>query len=445
MTEFLYFIEANLAFALLYTVYRLTVRRGRNFTLQRIYLLACLPLAILLPKLNTIDFGFSGSDVQLPQISFMLEEIVVGGKAPQEVGTELSISIILIILYSLVSFLGMLRVCFSVFKLKQKLRKLPSESQNGYRLVFDPDANLPYSFFHYIFLQHKQRHNTEMLTHEMAHARQLHSVDKLVAEFTLSLLWINPVVYLWRQALVELHEYLADQEVLLSGTDPADYGRSLVSAAYRQQGLQMASFFNKQFTKKRLIMIQNISKTKSSHIGLMATLLIGLFIAFACNKEEVDTVDNSSIPSKNVAITDEIHVVGYGKKKTISREEKQVVTSEQKEVVEREYGESPFIIVEKMPQYPGGAKELLRIIAKNVKYPAGAMAKGIEGRVYIRFVVEADGTMSSFEAVRETDPELSQAAIDAIKTLGRWTPGYQRGKAVPVYFTVPVNFTLQQK
>ncbi len=435
MTEFLYFFEANLAFSLLYTVYRLTVQRGRNFTLQRIYLLACLPLAILLPKLNTIDFGFSGSDVQLPRISFMLEEIVVGGKAPQEVGTELSISVMLIILYSLVSFLGMLRVCFSVFKLKQKLKKLPSESQSGYRLVFDPDANLPYSFFHYIFLQHKQRHNTEMLTHEMAHARQLHSVDKLVAEFTLSLLWINPVVYLWRQALVELHEYLADQEVLFSGTDPADYGRSLVSAAYRQQGLQMASFFNKQFTKKRLIMIQNISKTKSSHIGLMASLLIGLFFAFACNKEKVDT-EKSQTKDDKKEYKEEVVVVGYGTETIRTEKAIEMTPGVSKS------GEQPFVIVEEMPQYPGGPNELLKTIAKNVVYPKGAIQRGVQGRVFVRFIVEPDGTMSNFTVVKGVDPELDKAAIDALQKLESWTPGKQRGKKVPVWYTVPINFQL---
>lgn len=101
-----------------------------------------------------------------------------------------------------------------------------------------------------------------------------------------------------------------------------------------------------------------------------------------------------------------------------------------------------FEVVEEMPEFPGGMKALTEYIHKNVKYPAEAHAKGVQGRVIVCFVVKKDGSIADIKTVRSVDPYLDKEAIRIIAAMPKWKPGKQRGKAVNVRFTVPVMFRL---
>ncbi|MGL5637032.1 MAG: energy transducer TonB [Bacteroidales bacterium] len=102
-----------------------------------------------------------------------------------------------------------------------------------------------------------------------------------------------------------------------------------------------------------------------------------------------------------------------------------------------------FTVVEKMPQFPGGESELLKFISKAVKYPVIAQENGIQGRVICSFTVNKDGKVVDPVVVRGVDPSLDKEAIRVINTMPAWTPGMQRGKAVRVKYTLPINFRLQ--
>lgn len=101
-----------------------------------------------------------------------------------------------------------------------------------------------------------------------------------------------------------------------------------------------------------------------------------------------------------------------------------------------------FWIVEEMPSYPGGDNKLLRDIMSRVKYPELAKENGIQGKVYIEFIVNKKGNVDRVKVSRSVDSSLDEEAMRVIKTLSGWTPGMQRGKAVNVSFTVPINFRL---
>lgn len=102
-----------------------------------------------------------------------------------------------------------------------------------------------------------------------------------------------------------------------------------------------------------------------------------------------------------------------------------------------------FFIVEEMPEFPGGEAALRRFIANSIKYPQIAQENGIQGRVYVQFVVERDGSVSSASVARGVDPSLDREALRVVNTLPKWKPGLQRGKPVKVSYTVPINFVLQ--
>ena len=102
-----------------------------------------------------------------------------------------------------------------------------------------------------------------------------------------------------------------------------------------------------------------------------------------------------------------------------------------------------FFIVEDMPEFPGGELALRKYIANAIKYPVIAQENGIQGKVYVTFVVDKDGSISDARIARGVDPSLDKEALRVVNTLPKWKPGKQRGKPVRVSYTVPINFVLQ--
>ncbi len=103
-----------------------------------------------------------------------------------------------------------------------------------------------------------------------------------------------------------------------------------------------------------------------------------------------------------------------------------------------------FTAVEQMPQFPGGDAELYKWISSHIKYPTMAAENNIQGRVTVRFVVKEDGSIGRVEVLRGKDPDLDKEAQRVVKTLPKFIPGKMNGRAVQVWYTLPINFKLQQ-
>lgn len=113
------------------------------------------------------------------------------------------------------------------------------------------------------------------------------------------------------------------------------------------------------------------------------------------------------------------------------------ITEEVPEVVK------PFVTVEQMPSFPGGEAEMQRFIANNLKYPVVAQENNIQGRVTIRFVVTAEGDISDVQVIRGIDGACDREAVRVVKAMPKWIAGKQNGRAVPVYFTLPIVYRLR--
>ena len=112
---------------------------------------------------------------------------------------------------------------------------------------------------------------------------------------------------------------------------------------------------------------------------------------------------------------------------------------EEEDVVEAEV----FTIVEEMPEYPGGLSKLTDYLTKNIKYPQMARESGIQGRVFVNFVVEPDGSVSNINVMRSLGGGCDEEAVRVVKNMPKWKPGKQRGKPVRVSYILPIVFTLQ--
>ncbi len=132
-------------------------------------------------------------------------------------------------------------------------------------------------------------------------------------------------------------------------------------------------------------------------------------------------------------------------KETVQDEAVVEVVEEVKEEVQDVAEEQVFFVVEEMPGFNGGDVnvEFRKYVFANMKYPEVAAENGIQGKVYVQFVIEPDGRLSNVRVIRSVDPVLDKEAIRVIESSPKWNPGKQRGKPVRVSYTFPITFVLQ--
>lgn len=102
-----------------------------------------------------------------------------------------------------------------------------------------------------------------------------------------------------------------------------------------------------------------------------------------------------------------------------------------------------FTVVEQMPEFPGGEQAMNDFLWKNLKYPQMAKDKGIQGKVWLSFVVDKDGTIKDVEVLRGIGGGCDEESVRVVKLMPKWKPGYQSGKPVMVKFRFPINFILK--
>ncbi len=117
----------------------------------------------------------------------------------------------------------------------------------------------------------------------------------------------------------------------------------------------------------------------------------------------------------------------------------EIIEEVEEEVVEEEI----FTIVEQMPTFPGGEAELMKYLGKNTKYPAIAKDAGIQGTVFVTFVVDTDGKVKDVRVLRSIGGGCDEEAIRVVENMPDWSPGRQRGKNVKVQYNLPIRFTLR--
>lgn len=121
----------------------------------------------------------------------------------------------------------------------------------------------------------------------------------------------------------------------------------------------------------------------------------------------------------------------------------EIIEEVKEEVAEEEPEPEPFVVVEEMPMFPGGDAELLKYISEHTQYPEVAKENNIQGRVIVRFCVTSKGSVNQVSVLKGVDPELDAEAVRVVNTLPPFKPGKQGGKPVPVWYMVPITFTLK--
>ena len=269
--------------------------------------------------------------------------------------------------------------------------------------------------------------SNEVVLHEMAHRRQLHSIDIVFMEMIIILQWFNPFVWLWQSALKSQHEYSADKYVLDKGHDLIGYQHLLFERAVGFSPLGLINHFNHSLLKKRIMMMTK-NKSKAWH-KLQYWISIPLML-----------------------ITAMLFII----QPDASAQESDVLFHDQ---------------VEQMPEYPGGIPAIRKHIAENIIYPEQAKASKVSAKIFVSFVVDEKGKVTRVKIERTNllenvsgeivvvayEPEgetkvdkeavvsLEEEAIRVVNTLDDFEPGMKDGKYVKVQYTFPIQFVLDKK
>lgn len=430
MEQFIHFLLRASVYLLLFAgAYHLLFRKQESPGFNRFYLLVSSMLALTLALLPYNYFSIGGGTetagiwvIQLPEVVLNAPNTI--SETSGKIGASLSRTDYFLIGYFILSSLMLLMLIWRILQLALIVRKYKSVSRDGIKVVLLPDGHIPFSFFNRVFIPENisERHYARVMAHERAHCLKRHSWDVLFYELLFVFFWFHPAVYFLRHEAKTLHEYEADH-LAMRQFNKADYQQTLLACALAGKAIALANPFNVSPLKKRVMKMNQ--KTDSSllknwiKVGLiMPFIMIAVLLQSCFNNAEEES--DSKEPVEN-----ELQTV---------IEEKSFITSD-----------TLFTVVEVMPQFPGGSESMMKFIKENISYPAEAKEKGIEGRVFVNFVVETDGSVSNAQILRGIGGGCDEEAVRVVAKMPKWTPGYQRGQAVRVSFNMPILFSLNGK
>ena len=424
----IYLLQVNLGIILFYALYKLICTRDTLFNSRRLILLLSLILPFIIPLIDIREWMETRESlVMLTNFDYSttIPEIVVG-TAGTEPGNQVFVISEWIKNIYIAGILALsVRLIVQAISLYMIILRTPEKTVNGIRIKCMKDKSGPFSFFNWIFLNPdnvKEEEISEILTHEMAHVRQRHSIDVIISELVNICCWINPFAWLMKREVRLNLEFLADRKVMDAGFATKSYQYHLLGLTYSHK-YGLSNNFNFSHLKQRIIMMNKKKTNGAGHIkyALFAIPAFALLLAgnISCSSEATKTDD-----VKENAATEKAN-------------EAEVI------VQEPATKDEAFAVVEQMPEFPGGMKELMTYLKDNIKYPKAAQDKKVQGRVIVQFVVEKDGTPTEFNVVRSVDPDLDAEALRVLGGMPKWKPGMQKGQVVRVKYTVPVAFRLQ--
>jgi len=404
MEMLLYAGKVNMYWIILYACYRLLLRNHTFFHWNRFYLLGSLIAAFALPLIVYPD--------NAPSIPAVYEINAAAFEVSSVQAREHSFSWmqLILVIYSI----GFVASAITLF---QRINSLNAYLKAGEIIdlgdctivLTNSDRSGSFSYMKRIVITRNdyENHFDSILTHEMVHTREWHSLDILFLEFLKVICWFNPVLILYKRSLQEVHEFLAD----FQANDRENYAGFLISYALNAPTAALTNpFFKSSLIKNRVKMIY---KSRTSKWMLCTYVLAVTVIA-----------------------TTAMFVAGCEKEDTEMQ-----VSSEKKSVSD----DKIFTVAEEQPEFPGGNKAMFEFLGENIKYPEAASKANVEGRVFLTFVVTQSGEVRDVQVLKGVGYGCDSEAIRVLSLFPKWKPAKQNGIPVNVKYNLPINFQLKKK
>jgi bla regulator protein BlaR1 len=257
-----YLINVSLTWIILFVIYKALLEKEKYFTMNRVYLMSSLTLGLLLPLISYIPVE---ETKLLPVITSQINEVYQSQIIAMEAyvspvisstqSTTETSSFNWMLMFQLIYFLGLAFAMFRLIKSSSKLFRLLSKSQtnkkSSHSEIVVSENILPFSFMKYIFIGNQDYNSGErnnILRHELYHVQSVHSIDILFVELLKIIFWRHPMLYLYKRAVAENHEYSADQAVL-SQSSRKQYCELLMKATFPGVILELTNPFFKLSSK----------------------------------------------------------------------------------------------------------------------------------------------------------------------------------------------------
>ena len=398
-----YLIELSVIHIALMVAYWFLLRKERQYTKMRSYLIASTLLALIVPllKLPKLLFGSQEPIGAIQMEAIQLDAMIVAPAADMSTWTY----DLFIWTYAAISAYFLCKFLSGVFYLISLERKSSHETFRGLHIRRVSNIKGSFTFFNWIFLSNEIDPNQEdydvILKHEKAHASLGHTYDLMFFELFKLCFWWLPTSWFVIKEIKKIHEYQADAAAIKS-CDVDQYSSILISSTLKTNGIALASSFHDGLILKRLkAMKQQAKKISLWKLGTLSALCAALVVIFACSE---DKNDNGLATSQ-----------GPGK---------------------------IFMIVEAQPEFEGGLAAFHKYIMNEIRYPLKARQMGVEGQVDVQFVVGKDGSVTDVEVVKGISAECDSEAVRVVRSIPAFKPATQNGKPVNVRMIVPIAFKL---
>ena len=502
-----YLLEANLGLCLFLLLYWVLFKNETDFSLKRVIILGAITISLIFPlfHISTQSQVVPAIGSLIPRS--WLPEMVVYGEG-NSVAPETNITVdawmLTRMIYGLGAIIALLIFTARLITLFRMIRKTPSYTIDEFTILESPRHEYSsFSFFNFIFIGKSTTLTDEekalIIEHERIHAQRLHSFDVVLAHAIGIAFWFNPVVKMYKKIFVHLHEYDADARAV-KYHNVNDYCSLLAKVALLSADIRLASHFSSSLTLKRIEMMRKIkSKIKWWKFAIVSAAVPLFFFVVSCQDQMIkDTnTSGSGIPAaimerynnlktakpdahwevvefneagdKMLARLDEV----YGNPLSIElftpdnekHKHSMLNTDPERITFNKEWDETNglrtfaiieysnmvkkigdvHIVVDETATPSNGLEGFYSGIAHEIKYPETARKMGIEGKVFVEFLVLTDGSITNIQAVKGIGAGCDEAAVEAVKSSAvKWIPGKVKGVDVKQIIVLPITFKLSE-
>ena len=430
----IYSLQMIISAGLFILIYHLFVRNTNAYNWNRFYLLTSMILSLLLPLIDVSGWFTIGKPIILYNSMMEIDKVITVVPFHQ-VQNAFSVSDYIIAGYCVIGSFLLIRFVWGITCITGMIANTKYEKKGSLKF-YQIKLKTTFSFFNHIFIQPEYWDapvNDYIIQHELAHVNNIHSLDKILTELILVFGWFNPFYYIFRRDLYFVHECQADNDVIKNGCDKQTYHQILLNQINGNFTYRLSNQFSHSLITSRFKMISNDKQSRYARFRILlaipTTLILLILFSFTDMKNTTSLIQNSVL--KPV-----IQSVGI-----ILEPAKQNRTS--RSPSEKE--EKPLKVVEQNPEFPGGYAEMLKFLQDNIEYPSSATEAGIQGTVFVQFIVTKTGKILNTRILRGIGQACDKEAIRVVGEMPDWLPGKQNGRAVPVLFQIPVKFKLQTK
>ncbi len=405
-----YLIELGVIHSALILGYWLLLRNEQQYGKLRMYLIASTVLALIIPLLKFPNPFYVPAELTYTSVpeTLPLNDLAIAPVVERSVWSAELIAW----LYVGISLIFLFKLFWSIFHIVRIKRSSSYENFQGEPIRITESIEGSFSFFNWIFIGREMMNRNQdygvILKHEKAHVTLGHTYDLLFFELFNVLFWWLPTSWFTRKEIKKIHEYQADAHALREcGVE--QYSSILISSTLKTNGWSLASSFHDGLILKRLKAMKEQHKNLSSwKLGSLSTLSLILLVVFACTEDPSTAQDVNGLNGQ----------------------------------VENNGDDELLMVVEESPEYPGGLSALYRQVSNEISYPVDARMTGAQGKVWVQFVIDKNGSVTDVQTVKGIHPSVDKEAARALRTVNSFKPGAQRGRPVRVKRVIPIIFQL---